>query len=68
MKKLLVSFVALMGIVGCTQQPKSGFTLEGTLQGLPEGTTVVLVPMSHDNEDPIAEATVMPADTPDCIS
>ena len=59
MKKLLVSFVALMGIVGCTQQPKSGFTLEGTLQGLPEGTTVVLVPMSHDNEDPIAEATVM---------
>ena len=58
MKKLLVSFVALLGIASCTQQPKSGFTLEGTLNGVPEGTTVTLVPMSHDDEDPIAEATI----------
>ena len=35
-----------------------GYTLKGTLSGLADGTKVVLVPMSHDSEDPIAEATV----------
>lgn len=35
-----------------------GYTLKGTLSGLADGTKVVLVPMSHDSEEPIAEATV----------
>ena len=35
-----------------------GYSLKATVEGIADGTKVVLVPMSHDQEDPIAEATV----------
>ena len=34
------------------------YKVEGNVAGLDDGTIVQLVPMSHDNESPIAEATV----------
>lgn len=35
-----------------------GYSLKATVEGIADGTKVVLVPMSHDKEDPIAEAVV----------
>lgn len=35
-----------------------GYSLKATVEGIADGTKVVLVPMSHDQEDPIAEAVV----------
>ena len=35
-----------------------GYSLSATVEGIADGTKVVLVPMSHDQEDPIAEAVV----------
>lgn len=56
MKKTIIYLLCMIAVaLGANAQ---GYTLKGTLSGLADGTKVVLVPMSHDSEDPIAEATV----------
>ena len=56
MKKTILSLFTLLAIaLGANAQ---GYSLKATVEGIADGTKVVLVPMSHDQEDPIAEATV----------
>lgn len=54
--------VTIMGVmaVACTSQPVvNGYELKGNIEGLPDGTHVQLVPVSHDSELPFADTTVV---------
>ncbi len=53
-KQLLTAALALFAMVANAQN----YTVKATLNGLPDGTEIELVPMSHDNEKPIATAIV----------
>ena len=56
MKKTILSLITLLAMaLGANAQ---GYSLKASVEGIADGTKVVLVPMSHDQEDPIAEATV----------
>lgn len=46
--------------MACTSQPVvDGYVLKGHIEGLPDGTHVQLVPVSHDSELPFADTTVV---------
>lgn len=46
--------------MACTSQPAvDGYVLKGNIEGLPDGTHVQLVPVSHDSELPFADTTVV---------
>lgn len=54
--------IATMGLMAmaCTSQPAvDGYVLKGNIEGLPDGTHVQLVPVSHDSELPFADTTVV---------
>lgn len=54
--------MATMGLMAmaCTSQPViDGYVLKGNIEGLPDGTHVQLVPVSHDSELPFADTTVV---------
>ena len=53
-KQILTAALAFFAVVANAQS----YTVKATLNGLPDGTEIELVPMSHDNDKPIAEATV----------
>ena len=55
MKNLLFACLLCMLVCSCNSRQ---YKVEGNVAGLDDGTIVQLVPMSHDNESPIAEATV----------
>lgn len=62
MKKKNLFLIALLGlpIMACNSQNSSeGYTLKGNIEGLPEGTHIQLVPLSHNNEKPIADTVVV---------
>jgi len=42
----------------CTEKTK-GFVVNATIEGLADSTVVQLIPMTHDKEEPVAEAMVM---------
>ena len=47
-------------MLSCCSQPKvDGYVLKGNIEGLPDGTHVQLVPVSHDSELPFADTTVV---------
>lgn len=52
------------GVLGCFMAAFSacngqkGYVINGQVEGLEDGTVVALVPMSHDNDSALAEATV----------
>ena len=47
-------------MLSCGSQPKvDGYVLKGNIEGLPDGTHVQLVPVSHDSEQPFADTTVV---------
>ena len=57
-------FLSFAGLMGCClmaalacNNPK-GYVINGQVEGLEDGTTLTLVPMSHDNDSALAEATV----------
>ncbi len=52
-----VLFACLLCILVCSCNSRQ-YKVEGNVTGLDDGTIVQLVPMSHDNESPIAEAVV----------
>lgn len=52
--QLLTAALAFIAMVANAQS----YTVKATLNGLPDGTVIELVSMSHDNEKPIATATV----------
>lgn len=55
MKNVLFACLLCMLVCSCNSRQ---YKVEGNVAGLDDGTIVQLVPMSHDNESPIAEATV----------
>lgn len=55
MKKILFACLLCMLVCSCNARQ---YKVECNVSGLDDGTVVQLVPMSHDNEAPIAEATV----------
>lgn len=62
MKMKNFSCMAIMGLMAmaCTSQPVvDGYVLKGHIEGLPDGTRVQLVPVSHDSELPFADTTVV---------
>ena len=62
MKMKNFSCMAIMGLMAmaCTSQPVvDGYVLKGHIEGLPDGTHVQLVPVSHDSELPFADTTVV---------
>lgn len=55
MKMKKISGLAILGLMmlSCGSQPKvDGYVLKGNIEGLPDGTHVQLVPVSHDSEQP----------------
>ena len=62
MKMKNFSCMAIIGLMAmaCTSQPVvDGYVLKGHIEGLPDGTHVQLVPVSHDSELPFADTTVV---------
>ena len=47
----------MAALASCANQPTS-YTINGTVEGLEDGTVVTLVPLTHAKEDPIGETTV----------
>lgn len=56
---LATSAVALNMMASCTQQPATGYTVTATIEGIPDGTHVQLIPVSHDSEKPVADTTIV---------
>lgn len=50
--------VALTGFASCESEPKDSYVITGELEGLPDGTTLVFTPLSHAEEENVAEAIV----------
>ncbi|MBP3827143.1 MAG: AhpC/TSA family protein [Prevotella sp.] len=55
MKRLLFAFFALIVCLGISAQK---YTVNGIVEGLPDGTVLQLIPMSHGKETPLGETTV----------
>ena len=55
MKRLLFAFFALIACLGISAQK---YTVNGIVEGLPDGTVLQLIPMSHEKETPLGETTV----------
>lgn len=60
-----IKYLFLAGLLGCfmavfnaCSNGSKGYVINGQVEGLDDGTVVTLVPMSHDNDSAIAEATV----------
>lgn len=55
-----VALITSICFAACTskQQTATSYTISGTINGLTDSTTLVLIPMTHDNEKPIAETKV----------
>ena len=55
MKRILLAFLALTACLGISAQK---YTINGIVEGLPDGTVLQLIPMSHEKEAPLGETTV----------
>lgn len=54
-------FFAIMSMLALTafgQQTTKNYTVNGLIEGLPDGTHVQLIPISHDKEKPLADVVV----------
>lgn len=58
-KTLFLISIAILMLASCSKKPMTSYVINGNIQGLPEGVHVQLVPVSHNNEKPIAD-TVAP--------
>lgn len=59
-KKWGVALITSLCLAACTpkQQTAASYTVSGTISGLTDSTVLVLTPMTHDREKPIAETKV----------
>lgn len=57
-KQLLFAVITALTLAGCDQQPATSYVITGQIDGLEEGTRVQLVPVSHQNEKPLADTVV----------
>lgn len=51
--------MAALILVGCSEQPTNQYTITGNLQGLTDSTILVLDPVSHEVEKPLAEFMII---------
>ena len=51
--------MAALALVGCSEQPTNQYTITGNLQGIADSTILVLDPVSHEAEKPLAEFMVI---------
>lgn len=51
--------IAALALVGCSEQPTNQYTITGNLQGIADSTILVLDPVSHEAEKPMAEFMVI---------
>ena len=51
--------IAALTLVGCSEQPTNQYTITGNLQGIADSTILVLDPVSHEAEKPMAEFMVV---------
>ena len=51
--------MAALALVGCSEQPTNQYTITGNLQGIADSTILVLDPVSHEAEKPMAEFMVI---------
>ena len=51
--------IAALTLVGCSEQPTNQYTITGNLQGIADSTILVLDPVSHEAEKPMAEFMVI---------
>ena len=51
--------MAALALVGCSEQPTNQYTITGNLQGIADSTILVLDPVSHEAEKPMAEFMVV---------
>ena len=51
--------IAALALVGCSEQPTNQYTIIGNLQGIADSTILVLDPVSHEAEKPMAEFMVI---------
>ena len=51
--------MAALTLVGCSEQPTNQYTITGNLQGLADSTILVLDPVSHEAEKPLAEFMII---------
>lgn len=54
-KKMLLGMAAVLTALSATA---GNYKVSGSIKGIADGTQLVLIPVTHDNEKPIAEATV----------
>jgi len=59
LKNLSAFLIASTIMISCTEQPATSYTIEGNLQGIPNGAKVELIPgATHKDEKPVAESVV----------
>lgn len=59
-RNILLFAAASLLAAACTTTPAPrGYTLTGTVEGLPDGTHVQLVPVGHEQLQPVADTTVV---------
>lgn len=59
LKTMIGACLSLIALAGCTQQSATSYTLTGHIDGLPDGTHVQLIPVSHTATQPIADTIVV---------
>ncbi|GAB6123735.1 redoxin family protein [Dysgonomonas termitidis] len=59
LKNLSAFLIASTIMISCTEKPATSYTIEGNLQGTPDGAKVELIPgATHKDEKPVAESVV----------
>ena len=57
--KLVLLFAAVAAVSACgPKAPKGGYIIKGSVEGIPDNAVVQLIPVAHEEMDPLAEATV----------
>ena len=51
--------IAALTLVGCSEQPTNQYTITGNLKGIADSTILVLDPVSHEAEKPLAEFMII---------
>lgn len=60
LKLLFTASVCLLAaFTACQQQPANSYVIHGSIDGLPDGSHVQLVPVSHERTQPLADTTVV---------
>ena len=56
---LTTSLLFPMLLASCSGEKNNGYTITGEIEGLPDSTVVLIQPLSHTSEEPLAETMVI---------